>query len=265
MTKLFITDLDGTLLPNGTKVSAKNIEAAQKAAAAGVTVAIATGRMYKAALPVAHQLGIEAPIISYNGALIKTTSGKELYHRYLEPEVVTDLADFFQEHGWYLQTFGTDELFFAEYDKNAQEYEQDQQVKGKVVGWDGLKKNNSSVCKAFSVTGSGEETHKRMTVLEEHFHGRVSLVQSNPRIIEIVDAKVSKADGIRRLAEHLGISMREVMAIGDGQNDLAMLKAVGQSIAMGNAIAAVKEVCQYSTGSCEKNGWAEAIYKYVLN
>ena len=79
MIKLIATDLDGTLLPTGTEISPENIEAAKKAAAAGVTVTIATGRMYRAALPVAKNLGVDVPIITYNGALIRTVSGKTLF------------------------------------------------------------------------------------------------------------------------------------------------------------------------------------------
>ena len=74
--KLFVTDLDGTLLPTQATVSEGNIRAVQEAVAAGVTVTIATGRMYRAALPVAQALGVNVPIITYNGALIKTVDGK---------------------------------------------------------------------------------------------------------------------------------------------------------------------------------------------
>ena len=61
--KLFVTDLDGTLLPSGKDVPRENIEAVQKAVRAGVIVTIATGRMYRAALPVAEALGVDVPII----------------------------------------------------------------------------------------------------------------------------------------------------------------------------------------------------------
>ena len=62
--KLFVTDLDGTLLPSGAAVPAENIAAVQRAVRAGVTVTIATGRMYRAALPVAKALGVDVPIIT---------------------------------------------------------------------------------------------------------------------------------------------------------------------------------------------------------
>ena len=70
--KLFVTDLDGTLLPEGGRVSKANIKAVHDMESVGVKVVLATGRMYKAALPIAEQLGVHVPIIAYNGALIKS-------------------------------------------------------------------------------------------------------------------------------------------------------------------------------------------------
>ena len=108
--KLFVTDLDGTLLPKGQQVSQKNIDAVQAAVKAGVTVTIATGRMYRAALPVALALGVDVPIITYNGALIKSTSGEVFYESFLPEQVIADVVSFCQERGWYLQSCSHDEL-----------------------------------------------------------------------------------------------------------------------------------------------------------
>ena len=74
MIKMFVTDIDGTILVPSKKVSERNIEAVHKMIAAGIKVIIATGRMHSAALPVAAQLGVPVPIISYNGAVIKSSS-----------------------------------------------------------------------------------------------------------------------------------------------------------------------------------------------
>ena len=123
--KLFVTDLDGTLLPSGKDVPRENIEAVQKAVRAGVIVTIATGRMYRAALPVAEALGVDVPIITYNGALIKSTKGKVYHTSYLKPEVIEQVVDFCQEQGWYLQSYSRDELWVPVHDEHAQRYEQE--------------------------------------------------------------------------------------------------------------------------------------------
>ena len=82
--KLFVTDMDGTLLNSERKISAGNKAMIKKAVEAGVIFTIATGRMYASALPFAKDLGVEVPIITYNGAVIKTTAGKEIFTSYLD-------------------------------------------------------------------------------------------------------------------------------------------------------------------------------------
>ena len=264
MVKLFVTDLDGTLLPDGSKVSAKNIEAAQAAVEAGVTVTIATGRMYKASLPVAKNLGVEVPIITYNGALIKKTSGEVLYHNYLKPELVRQIVDFCEARGWHLQSYSNDELYLVERDAYARDYEAAQEITGHVVGWDGLREHTEAVCKMLSITSGQQETEAHMAELRAHFGDILSSVQSQPHYVEIINPGVSKAEGVKRLAALLGIDISETMAIGDGRNDLPMLGAAGQAVAMGNAVPEVKEICQHITDTCENDGWAQAVYKYVL-
>ena len=66
--KMFVSDLDGTMLPHGAEVSPENIEAVRRAVSAGIIVTIATGRMYLATYPVAKSLGVDVPILSYNGS-----------------------------------------------------------------------------------------------------------------------------------------------------------------------------------------------------
>ena len=262
--KLFVTDLDGTLLPCGQQVSDENRKAAQEAVAAGVTVTIATGRMYRAALPVAKALGVDAPIITYNGALIKTVTGKVLYSDYIDPELVCRVIDYCRERNWHLQIYSQDELFYAERNKYAQAYEEEQQVKGQAVGWDGLKEHTAAVCKLLSITDGSAATDARIAELRSAFGEVLSPVRSKAQYAEIINTGVSKAAGIRKLAERLHISIDDTMAIGDAENDLPMLKAAGHSVAMGNAVEAVKAVCDYETGTCEQDGWASAIRSYVL-
>ncbi|MDD6382864.1 Cof-type HAD-IIB family hydrolase [Mitsuokella sp.] len=262
--KLFVTDLDGTLLLKGQQVSQENIDAVQAAVKAGVTVTIATGRMYQAALPVAQALGVDVPIITYNGALIKSTSGEVFYENFLPEQVVADVVSFCQEKGWYIQSYSHDELCLPARTSEAEGYENAQNVKGRVLGWDGLKTHGEAVCKLLSITSGAEETEARIREMRAHFGPGLAVMRSNANYVEIVNPGVSKAAGIRHLAAKLGIPLDEIMAIGDANNDLPMLKAAGHSIAMGNAVPEVKAVCDAVTTTCEENGFAKAIYDYVL-
>ena len=262
--KLFVTDLDGTVLPKGWQVSPVNIEAAKAAMDAGIIVAVATGRMYQTARPVAEALGVNVPVITYNGALIKSTGGKVYYESFLPADVVADVISFCEQKDWYIQSYSHDELCFPFHTKEAEEYEAAQHVKGKALGWDGLKKCGEHVCKLLLVTSGAEESEARIRALRETFGSRVTVARSNANYVEIINPGVSKAEGIRQLSRELGIAMEDVVAIGDSDNDLPMLRAAGFSIAMGNAAPQVKAVCDEVTAACEENGFAKAVYDFVL-
>ena len=75
---------------------------------------------------------------------------------------------------------------------------------------------------------------------------------------------VSKASAIKILAEKFGIDNAEILAIGDSENDLAMITSAGCGVAMGNASDAVKAACPRITDTCENFGFAKAVYDYVL-
>ena len=257
--KLFVTDLDGTLLPSGQKVSAKNIEAVQKLVKAGVTVTIATGRMYQATLPIALSLGVNVPIITYNGALIKTVEGEIIHENFIAPETVLSLMEFAEKRNWHLQTYSDDKLYYAEENKYSKEYEAAVKVKGDAIGWQALKNYKNGVPKLLVITDNLEQTNERVGILNTEFADKVDAFSSNPNYIEITAKGVSKAAAIDILAGKLKISKLETLAIGDSYNDLPMLKAAGVSVAMGNAPDNIKEVCTYVTESCEADGFAKFI------
>ena len=85
-----------------------------------------------------------------------------------------------------------------------------------------------------------------------------------PEWIEIMPRNVNKASALRHIAEENGFTMDEVMAFGDAENDIEMLRSCRYGIAMGNAMAAVKEAAFAITSSNEEQGIARAIRRYVF-
>ena len=262
--KLFVSDLDGTMLPDGNVVSAENIAAVRRAAAAGVTVTIATGRMFEAALPVARALGVDVPIISYNGGLIKSPSGRVYEEHTVDSALAHNIIAFCKERGWYIQSYSGGVLRYVEACDESRFYENSQQLTGQAVGWDGLFAHTEGNCKLLLATKGRDVTLARAEAMLAAFGERVDVTRSADRLIEIVPKGISKASALKSLAGKLGISIAETMAIGDAYNDLPMLQAAGKSIAMGNAFPEVKEVTDYETLTCEENGLAAAIYHYVF-
>ena len=262
--KLFVSDLDGTMLPDGNVVSAENIAAVRRATEAGVVVTIATGRMFEAALPVAQALGVDVPIISYNGGLIKSPSGRVYEEHTIDAALAHDIIAFCQERDWYIQTYSGGVLRYVEACDESRFYENSQKLTGEAVGWDGMFAHTAGNCKLLLVTEGRDVTLVRSEAVLAAFGDRVDVTRSADCLIEIVPKGISKASALRSLANKLGVAIEETMAIGDAYNDLPMLKAAGKSVAMGNAFPEVKEEADYETLSCTENGLAAAIYHYVL-
>ena len=262
--KLFVSDLDGTMLPSGDIVSSENIAAVQCAVRAGVTVTIATGRMFEAALPVAEALGVDVPIIAYNGALIKSPSGRIYEEHAIDPMLARDIITFAQARGWYIQSYSGGVLRYAVACEESRFYENSQKITGKAVGRDGMLAYVTGNCKLLLVTEGRAVSEARAQMLMDSFGAHIGVTRSADRLVEIVVKGVSKASALTALAAKLGITADETMAIGDAYNDLPMLKAAGKSVAMGNAFPEVKEEADYETLSCTENGLAAAIYTYVL-
>jgi len=135
--KLLAVDLDDTLLDKSSQVSPRCREAIKKAVEKGVTVTVATGRMYAAALPFARQLELDVPIITYNGALIKSSlSGEVFFEQALDQAVAADVLTLFRERGWYIQVYVGDQFYIAEPNERSRAYEELTKVKAIPVGED---------------------------------------------------------------------------------------------------------------------------------
>ena len=263
--KLFVTDLDGTLLPTGTRVSEKNIRAVRDMVEAGVIFTLATGRMYRAAFAIAKSLRVDVPLITYNGALIKSTSGEVIHEDCLPQDLILELIDFCRLNGWHVQTYDDDILRFAELNRLAESYMASVKVEGAAVGWDGLKKYSARSYKLLLVTDGDAASKDCIVELKKMFGDRIDAVQSNPQYVEITTKGVSKASALELMAARYGLTIEETLAIGDSGNDLPMLRAAGVSVAMGNASDEVKAACDHVTGLCVEDGFADAVYNFVLN
>ena len=264
MIRLFATDLDGTLLETGKPIARENIEAAKYATEKGVIVTVATGRMYSAALPIAKELDVDSPIITYNGALIKSVSGKVYYENYIDEDIVREVIAISKAKNWHLNVYSDDKLYYAEHNAFTDKYEIWQGLKGKAATWDGLNDYTAKVTKLLSFSNSKEETAERCKFFGDAFKDKLTITSSTDFYTDMSNLGVTKASGLRELAKVLNIPIEETMAIGDADNDLPMLKAAGKSVAMGNAKEHIKAACDYVTTTCAEHGFANAIYKFAL-
>lgn len=261
--KLFVTDMDGTLLNSQREISQGNKHAIRRAVEAGVVFTIATGRMYASTLPYAQELGLDVPIITYNGALIKTAAGRELYASYLEEDLIKELLDFAREEELYIQSYSEDKLYFKEENDLARYYQEMCGVKGSAVGED-IYKYTAKVPKMLIMGSTPEESDAAVQLVRQKFGGRIDVMKSSPLYVELIKPGVNKATAIARLAEIMEIPAEQVLAIGDSSNDVSMLASVAIGVAMGNANDEARAAARYMVTDNDHDGVAEALERFCM-
>ena len=262
--RLIAIDMDDTLLNETQQVTERTREAIRRAIDAGVAVTIATGRMFRSALPFAQELGINLPLILYNGAMIREIhTGKTIFHRPIGTDLAQELADLFRQRDWYLQKYVDDRLYVPKLDANAKFYADYARVEAIPLGKKFFEMTEAPT-KMLSM-GDTAELNVIRTEVMARYGDRLYLASSKKRYLEMVDIRVNKGEAVAFLAESLGIAKTEVMAIGDSMNDVDMIEYAGCGVAMGNANATVRAAANFVTASNSEDGVAEAIEKFVLD
>ncbi len=261
--KLVAVDMDDTLLDGTLKVSSRTSEAIDKAHEQGVFVTICTGRMFSSALPFAQKLNMKAPIITYNGGMIRSALTKEmLFHKTIAPDVADRIVALFREKGWYLQSYINDELYVVERCEKAKHYEKMAGIPAIPIGEKFYSMRHEPT--KMLALAQPDEILEIQKIINKEFAGEIFAATSKSTYLELTHPSVNKGHALGLLAESLNISREEVMAIGDSNNDVPMLQYAGLGVAMGNATDKIKAVAKAVTGHNNAHGVAEAIEKYVL-
>lgn len=261
--KLVAVDMDDTLLDGTLQVSPRTCEAIHKAQEQGVIVTIATGRMFVSALPFAQQLNIQAPLITYNGGMVRYPVSQEMvFHKTIEADVAGNVVALFRQHGWYLQSYMNDALYVVERCEKARSYERLADIKAVAVGNEFYSMKHEPT-KMLTIA-EPHEIQEIQRVINREFPGEIFTATSKSNYLELTHPSVNKGSALAILAERLNISREEIMAIGDSNNDYPMIEYAGFGVAMGNASERVKGIAQAITAHNNAHGVAEAIEKYIL-
>ncbi|PKM47325.1 MAG: Cof-type HAD-IIB family hydrolase [Firmicutes bacterium HGW-Firmicutes-8] len=261
--KLIAVDLDDTLLDDDLRVSLRTRQALKKAAEKGMIVTIATGRMYRSALPMALDLNIGGPIITYQGALVKNScSGEVLVDR----PVPLDLARIVLAEGYkagvHMNVYLNDTLLIDSITPEGAGYAKLAQVEMVPVGslLEFLKNDPTKVL----YIADPSLLDRLKGELQKKFAQSLYITKSKPNYLEFMHPQATKGRALKALVERCGIARDETMAFGDSYNDLDMIEFAGMGVAMGNAPEDVKKKADYVTSTNNDDGVAEVIEKYVL-
>jgi hypothetical protein len=261
--KLIALDLDDTLLRNDLQISPRAKTAIRSAVERGVAVTLATGRMFASAIPFAQELGLDLPLITYQGALVKYADGRVVYHRPIPLEIARELVDFILPYGYHLNVYLNDELFMQEDSPEGQRYAAIAKVPVHLVS--DLRNIIAIEPTKLVIIAKEPQLDALAEDLNLRFGNRINITKSKPYFLELAHPQATKGKALATLAESLNIGAHEVMAVGDSPNDLDMIRYAGFGVAMGNAVEEVKKCARYITRSNDDDGVAEVIEKFVLS
>lgn len=263
--KMLALDIDGTIMNKQFQISENVKNAISKAQNAGVKVVIATGRMHSATVPIAKALNITTPLVTYQGSLIKEykTSDKTLIHYQIEHNHAVMILDELKNKQLQANVYLNDELFVENETPIVKEYAEKRYIPcNKVDSF--AKMKDFKPTKILVIDESPDKIGAITDYLEKKYNNILNIERSTPIYCEIVNKKASKGNALLYLAKIWGFDPSEIMAIGDHDNDIDMIKIAGIGIAMGNATEKMKQQANYITSSIDEDGTAKAIDKFIF-
>ncbi|GFH41789.1 sugar phosphate phosphatase [Lactococcus hodotermopsidis] len=266
--KLVAIDIDGTLVNNNREITPEVFDAVQQAKAAGVKIVIATGRPLlgvKNILSALNLLEAGNYVITYNGALVQATDTGEAFID--EPLTYEDYLDIETEsrrletplHSITMRAIYTHNRNISKYTVN------EAYITGLPLKYRTAAEMSGKEIVKMMYIDEPEKLDETISKLPTRFTERYNIVKSTPFYLEILNKNASKGLAVQHLAEKLGISHEETMAIGDEENDRSMLEAVGTPVVMANGNPELKKIAKHITKSNDESGVAHAINEWVLN
>ena len=275
--KLVALDLDGTLFDNSSRVSKRNLTAIRSITDKGIHVVISTGRPFEG-IPFDQikGTGINYAITANGSGIYEISTGKCLYENAMDEELVTPILNFLLTRDIHMDAFiGGKGYTPVQCVETAQKLTVPSSIKNYIIT------TRTRLDNILQFIHENQLKVQKMTLnfypaadgtLIDRETVRKFLV-SNPSIttvcggynnLEFTRADANKGVGLRKLAEILGVNPDATMAIGDTENDLAIIEAAGIGVAMGNATDAVKARADYVTTTNTKDGVAAAIEHFIL-
>lgn len=268
MYKLLALDLDGTLTNSKKEITPHTLEVLMQAQQQGLRLVLASGRPTAGIKPLARQLQLDkfgGYILAFNGGLIiDCTTGEPIYENLLETDVYPHLYEKGNTEDFRILSYVDDHIACEDIENEYVRYEA-RLNKMPLMKLDNfLEQINFREPKCLIVGNEDKLVHLEKE-LASYYEGKMSIYRSEPFFLEVLPLGIDKAKRLEFLLNHLGMKREELMACGDGFNDLSMIQYAGLGVAMSNAQPVVKESADYITLSNEEDGVAAAVKKFVLD
>lgn len=260
-------DLDGTLTNHEKVVTPKTREALLQASAKGAVIILASGRPTYGIEPVAECLELNKQggyILSYNGGnIVNAKTGEKLFSQFLPDEVIPELYAYAEENGHALLGYAGNEII-TEMPDDQYVKEESRINKMNIRKVENLFEAMEPHPTKLLMTGDPSDMLKAEEELVEKLGDRMDIFRSAPFFLELVPKGIDKAKSLTRLLTKINLTPADLIAFGDGYNDLSMLKLAGMGVAMENAAPEVRAEADYVTLSNEEDGVAAALTHFNM-
>ena len=266
--QLIAMDLDGTLLQPDGSILPETLAALREAADRGVILTLASGRYPENTALTFIDYDMTGPVIGSNGGIIQDgPMGQTIFLHNIKRESAEAICDYLEKmeakyilFSHKLVTTSRVGMTHRSEISDGPRIERLGNIKFGHGPEDVKKALQYGISKVFI---PDHPKLREMTDALREIPG-ILVTRSSEHNIELMPEGIHKGHGISELARWLGIPLSAVMAFGDEENDLPMLKTVGYGLAMGNAPEHVKEQCAYVTDSFKDNGIAHMIERFIL-
>ena len=270
--RLVAFDLDGTLFNDKKEVTPETFATLEQAANMGIEIVPATGRFWNAIPESIKAMKFVRYVISLNGAAIfDVRAGKTIAEFSIPVDRAETLCRVFDDLGviYDFVAGGKGYMRHDNYDRLADVMIAEWQTK--IVRdmrspvddvYDTLR--NYSGVQKMQIYTMDKTLRENLLKSLPYVFPKLLFTSSVPNNIEINDTSANKGDGLRFIAGHIGISMEDTLAFGDGLNDAAMIEAAGIGAAMSNGIQEIKDIADYIAPDNNHNGVAEGIKEFCF-
>lgn len=265
--KILVLDLDGTLTNSKKEITPRVKKAILAAQEKGVTVVLASGRPTYGIVPLAEELEIGrygGYILSYNGGqIINWESQNVVYEKVLSTDVFPYLYLCAKENGFVILSY-KGECILSEDSTNEYVRHEAFLNKMKSVTIDNFLDEFTMPVPKCLIVGNPDGLSKLEKEMKAQLEEKMNVFRSEPFFLELVPLGIDKALSLNILLKKLGMKAEEMIACGDGFNDLSMIQLAGLGVAMANAQSVVKESANYITLSNDEDGVADVVERFIL-
>ncbi len=261
--KLFLADVDGTLVTKEKVLTERAVAAVHRLEEAGIRFAVTSGRPPRGMAMLVEPLKLQGVIAGFNGGVYVNPDQSVILSRTLDPGAARKAYDAIRDHGLDAWVYTAEDWMIR--DPKAPHVDREAhtvQFGPKVVDDPAM-----GLDRAVKIVGVGDDlplVEKCEGDVQRALGNTVSAARSQPYYLDVTHPEANKGAVVAYLAEHYGISPHEIATIGDMPNDVLMFKPSGMSIAMGQASQEVRDAATHVTDGYEDEGFAKGVERFVL-